>query len=173
MMECLVGLVRFNRTSCRWPVRTASGSEAESFSNMPERRATTPPIQAEPGLERSCGPFVPGGCQGRWPQAQSTAIARAMASICNDERGCFGVQGGHGGKTLSVSASQPVTVSARPETRNCRLNSSLVPHAHFFRCGRWRFLGADSIKTGTGEIDIGTRPRAGPQNAGFGEHPQS
>ena len=27
-----------------------------------------------------------------------------MASICNDELGCFGVQGGHGRKTLSLSA---------------------------------------------------------------------
>ena len=72
------------------------GSEAESSSNVLERRVTTPSIQAEPGLKRSCGPFVPGGCQGRWPLAQSTAVAWAMASICNDERGCFGVQGGRG-----------------------------------------------------------------------------
>jgi hypothetical protein len=29
-------------------------------------------------------------------QAQTTAMARAMARICNDETGCLGVQGGHG-----------------------------------------------------------------------------
>jgi hypothetical protein len=36
-------------------------------------------------------------------QAKSKAIAGAMASICNDEQGCFGVQGGHRQKTLSLS----------------------------------------------------------------------
>ena len=29
-----------------------------------------------------------------------------MARICNDETGCFGVQGGHGGKTLRLSAGR-------------------------------------------------------------------
>ena len=56
------------------------GSEAESFSAVPERRVET-----------------------SWIQAQSAAIAQAMASICNDEPGRFGVQGGHGRKTLSLS----------------------------------------------------------------------
>ena len=32
------------------------------------------------------------------------AIARAMASICNDERASSGVMSGHDGKTLSLSA---------------------------------------------------------------------
>ncbi len=36
-------------------------------------------------------------------QAQTTAIAWAMARICNDETGCLGVQAGHGGKTLRLS----------------------------------------------------------------------
>ena len=35
--------------------------------------------------------------------AQSTAIARAMARICNDERATFGVMSGHDRKTLSLS----------------------------------------------------------------------
>ena len=46
---------------------------------------------------------MPGEGQGLLALAQSAAIARAMASLCNDERGCFGVQGGHGRKTLSLS----------------------------------------------------------------------
>ena len=60
--------------ACTILVRCACGpSEAESFSAVPERRATTRRIEA-----------------------QNAAIARAMASICNDEPVCFGVQGGHG-----------------------------------------------------------------------------
>ena len=37
-------------------------------------------------------------------EAQSTAIAQAMASICNKERGRFGVQGGHGRNVHKLSA---------------------------------------------------------------------
>ena len=59
---------------------TVHDSEAESFLPVPERRVKAPLIEA-----------------------QSAAIARAMASICNDEQGCFGVQGGHWQKTLSLS----------------------------------------------------------------------
>ncbi len=55
-------------------------SEVENFSAVPERRV------------KKC-----------WIQARSTAIARAMASIRNDEPGRFGVQGGHGRKTLGLS----------------------------------------------------------------------
>ena len=55
------------------------GSEPESFSAMPERRAKAPLIKA-----------------------QSTAIAWAMASICNAEQGSFGVTSGHGRKTLRL-----------------------------------------------------------------------
>src|SRR2546421_2958690 len=36
-------------------------------------------------------------------KAQSAAIARAMASICNDEQGSFGVMSGHDRNTLSPS----------------------------------------------------------------------
>jgi hypothetical protein len=36
-------------------------------------------------------------------QAQSAAIARAMASICNDEQGSFGVMSGHDRNSLSLS----------------------------------------------------------------------
>jgi len=48
-------------------------------------------------------------------------MARAMASICNDEQRCFGVQGGHGQKTLSLSgalynAGTPHRADRRPAT---------------------------------------------------------
>ena len=56
----------------RRPERGAACSEVESFLSVPERRAKTPRIEA-----------------------QNAAIARAMTSICNEEPGCFGVQGGH------------------------------------------------------------------------------
>lgn len=55
-------------------------SEVESPSTAPERGAKAAPIES-----------------------QSTALAAAMASICNDERGHFGAQGGHGGVTPSLS----------------------------------------------------------------------
>ena len=55
-------------------------SEVENKLAVPERRAKTHPIEA-----------------------QNAAIARAMASICNDEWGCFGVQSGHGKFFLSLS----------------------------------------------------------------------
>ena len=60
------------------PLRQAS--EAGSFSRVPEQRTKTCPVKA-----------------------QSTAIARAMARICNAERVRFGVRSGHGRKTLSLS----------------------------------------------------------------------
>jgi len=41
--------------------------------------------------------------QSRPIEAQSAAIARAMASICNDERAALGVASGHERKTLSLS----------------------------------------------------------------------
>jgi hypothetical protein len=59
----------------------AQASEAESFSSVPEQHVKR-----------------------RLIQAQSTAIARAMASICNDEQGSFGVMSGHDRNTLSLSA---------------------------------------------------------------------
>ena len=46
---------------------------------------------------------MPGEGQGLPALTQSTAIARAMASICNDERARFGVMSGHDRKTLSLS----------------------------------------------------------------------
>ena len=58
------------------------GSEPESFSDVSERRAKAPLVKA-----------------------QSTAIARAIASICNAEQGCFGVTSGHGRKTLRLPAA--------------------------------------------------------------------
>jgi hypothetical protein len=63
-------------------------SEAESFSSVPEQRARRRPIEA-----------------------QSAAIARAMASIGNDERASSGVMSGHDRKTLSLSglAERPVS----------------------------------------------------------------
>ena len=43
-----------------------------------------------------------------WPiEAQSAVIARAMASICNDERAAFGVMSGHDRKTLRLSVTEP------------------------------------------------------------------
>jgi hypothetical protein len=59
---------------------TIEASEAESFSGVPEQRAR------------------------KWPiKAQSAAIARAMASICNDERALLGVMSGHDRNTLRLS----------------------------------------------------------------------
>ena len=45
---------------------------------------------------------MPGEGQGLLALAQSAAIARAMASICNAEQARFGVTSGHGRKTLSL-----------------------------------------------------------------------
>ena len=62
------------------PVVWNTHSEAESFSGVPEQRTETCPIKA-----------------------QSTAIAWAMARICNAERLRFGMVSGHERKTLSLS----------------------------------------------------------------------
>ena len=56
-----------------------AASEAESFLSVTERRIKTYPIET-----------------------QGTAIARAMASICNDEWVGFEVLSGHDPKTLSL-----------------------------------------------------------------------
>ena len=61
-----------------------AGSEPERPSGVPEQRARKLPIEA-----------------------QSTAIARAMASICNDERGLSGVMSGHARRPLRLSARAP------------------------------------------------------------------
>ncbi len=68
------------------PPGTASGPlaariEAERFLDVAEQGPKTTPIKA-----------------------QSTAVARATARICNAEWGCFGVVSGHGQKTLSLIA---------------------------------------------------------------------
>jgi len=63
----------------RWVLRDRD-SEAESFSSVAEQRARR-----------------------RLIEAQSAAIARAMASICNDEQASYGVMSGHDRKTLSLS----------------------------------------------------------------------
>jgi hypothetical protein len=64
----------------RTAAATASSSEAESSSGVSEQRARRRPIEA-----------------------QSAAIARAMASICNDELAPSGLMSGHDRKTLSLS----------------------------------------------------------------------
>ena len=58
-------------------------SEAESFSSVAEQRARR-----------------------RLIEAQSAAIAGAMASICNDEQASYGVMSGHDRKTLSLSEAR-------------------------------------------------------------------
>jgi len=68
------------RISAQFP-RRSPGSEAESFSSVAEQRARRRPIKA-----------------------QSTAIAGAMANICNAERASSGVMSGHDRKILSLSA---------------------------------------------------------------------
>src|SRR5207249_3064617 len=86
-----------------WP----NGSEAESFSGVPEQRAK------------------------KWPiEAQSTAIARAMASICNDERTLFGVMSGHDRKTHSLSLSDQAARRDRDGARAARRNRWVVGDQH-------------------------------------------
>ncbi len=74
----------------------AAPSEAESFSGVSEQRPQTCLIKA-----------------------QSTAIARAMASICNAERVRLGVVSGHERKTLSLSA-QALHQQWRKQRRNAQ-----------------------------------------------------
>ena len=84
-------------------------SEAESFSGVPEQRSKTCPIKA-----------------------QSTAIARAMARICNAERVRFGVVSGHERKTLSLLLHRhhPArTVPTSPTQRSVSPKGSLTPPA--------------------------------------------
>ena len=51
----------------------------------------------------------------RWPiQAQSAAIAWAMASICNDDRAAFGGMSGHDRKTLRRLVAQRELVACDP-----------------------------------------------------------
>ena len=69
--------------------RLNASSEPESFSDVLEQRAETHLIQA-----------------------QSAAIALAMASICNNEQGCFGVMSGHERKTLRLSGQQLFQLAA-------------------------------------------------------------
>jgi hypothetical protein len=83
-LQSLVQLVKPTLQIRRCPPRLLRDSEVESFSSVSEQRAKRRPIEA-----------------------QSTAIARAMASICNDERASFGVMSGHDRKTLNLSGGLP------------------------------------------------------------------
>jgi hypothetical protein len=85
----LVAAVRASFNSIDAQTRPSVGSEAESLLGVSEQRPKTRPIKA-----------------------QSTAIACAMARICNAERVRFGVVSGHERKTLSLSA--PAVVSRKP-----------------------------------------------------------
>src|SRR5215216_2528901 len=69
-------------SACSAYVKVRSWPEAESFSSVPEQHVKR-----------------------RLIQAQSEVIARAMASICNDEQGPFSVMSGHGRNTLSLFSS--------------------------------------------------------------------
>jgi phosphoribosylglycinamide formyltransferase-1 len=54
-------------------------------------------------------------------EAQSAAIPRGIASICNDERACFGGMSGHGGFVLSLSGGM-----ARKRRRGECINPSAM-----------------------------------------------
>ena len=85
------------------PAFAGQDLEAESFSSVTEQRVKRRPI---------------------W--AQCTAIARAMARICKDERASFGVMSGHDRKTLSLSASQ---AAFRPDPAVDAANPAFWPDA--------------------------------------------
>jgi hypothetical protein len=53
-------------------------------------------------------------------EAQSTDIARAMASICNDEQASYGVMSGHDRKTLSLSGLAALNTHSFAPYRNLR-----------------------------------------------------
>ncbi len=79
----------------------STASEPESFSGATEQRA-----------------------QRRAIQAQSGSIARAMASICNDERALLGVMSGHDRKTLRLSLIGPIR---RSSTLAAKMGMSPLP----------------------------------------------
>ena len=79
---------------------------------MAEQRFKTCPTEAEPGHKQTCGLLVPGEGHGLLALAQSTAIARAGARICKEERVRFGVVSGHDRKTLTLSAGRVTRGSA-------------------------------------------------------------
>ena len=72
------------------------GSEGESKFTVAEQTVQTRPIKA-----------------------QSTAIARAMARICNAEWVCLGGMRGHGGFALTLSGLKAATPSAIPPAHAC------------------------------------------------------
>ena len=94
-------------------------SEAESFSGVSEQRTKTCPIKA-----------------------QSTAIARAMARICNAERVRFGVVSGHERKTLSLSVVVVPAAGAVDVGHGCRLDGNAQRLAAHNGDGGWSGRGA-------------------------------
>ena len=80
------------------------------FAAAARRRAPAPSRNAGAGRaarrasEAECLSGMSEQCARRRPiEAQSAAIARAMASICNDERASSGLMSGHDSKALSLS----------------------------------------------------------------------
>ncbi len=83
-------------------------SEVESFLDALEERVKTRPIEAEcRGSNGACAPLDGTKRVSLWLtralQGQSADVARATASICNDEWACFGVISGRGQKTPNLS----------------------------------------------------------------------
>ena len=81
---------------------------------MPERCVKTLPIEAECcGSSSACALLDSTKKASLWLacalQGKNAVIARAMASICNEEWWCFGVQGGYGRLPLKLSVVQAGT----------------------------------------------------------------
>jgi hypothetical protein len=77
LMDVSVGWVDGHH---RWICLLTLLSEVEKEFDVPEQAVKTRPIEAQNG-----------------------AIPRGIASICNDERACFGGLSGHGGFLLNLS----------------------------------------------------------------------
>ena len=90
---------------------------------------------------------MPGEGQGLLALAQSTAIARAMASICNDERATLGVTSGHGPAASSPLQGASARASAdryAGEQHAARIPCSTLasaPQCGPLGCVQLRFLG--------------------------------
>ena len=75
-------------------------------------------IRTEVEAWRASEPVISSGVTEQRPkrraiQAQSAAIARAMASICNDERASFGVVSGHVGTNHRLSGYAGASATSR------------------------------------------------------------
>ena len=91
-------------------------------------------------------------------EAQSAAIARAKACICNEEQVCYGVMSGHDRKTLSLSVESLASGFARTPERltACALRATAAVHPSEAQVSRQGHRSSVEFARSTAQMGLAT-----------------